>query len=742
MNDLLSLKGIFEKAKSKNKFGKPTLPANVEANINHLLKIEKDIRNMIDFWSNQILLENALITVTYNRILAKSNRIKEIFKMESKDVSEYVVGARFDSSKLKHIITYYMPIKNLKNAIEKIIETINVLNNEFNGLISRETFNQEHNNVIDKVNFNKYNISKSTFKQIIVDSVYIENIGIENNDYNLNNASVVSLYKTDDIKKVLNKLGIQVFDSKILDQTTLMLDKNQIDIIKKNAPFLISMGYEDLSTLHPSDFKPYSNRNEMIEIPDPINEPVIGVIDTLFDNNVYFSKWVEYEKHVSDSIDLQSDDYKHGTAISSLIVDGPRLNPHLDDGCGRFRVKHFGVSLKKGYSSFTIIKKIKEIVSKNPNIKVWNISLGSNEEINDNFISVEGYFLDKIQCEYDVIFVIAATNKKANEGKKKIGSPADSINSLVVGSVDKNNNPVNYLRDGFVLSFYIKPDVSYYGGSDNDYITVCEPLGEAKVCGTSFAAPWVSRKVAYLIYVLGFNKEMAKALIIDAAIGWNNQNKDRNLIGRGVVPIKINDIVESADDEIKFVITEVSEKYDTYNFNIPVPVHKEGHPFIAKATLCYFPTCSRNQGVDYTDTELDLYFGRLDDSNKIKSINKNKQSIDDESYSYLNEDGARKIFDKWDNVKHIKDEVKTRYTARKAYKSKLWGISVKRKQRLGNNENPLRFGIVITLKEINGINRIDDFIYLCSFNQWIVNRINVKKKVDLFIKGNEDIELK
>jgi hypothetical protein len=33
----------------------------------------------------------------------------------------------------------------------------------------------------------------------------------------------------------------------------------------------------------------------------------------------------------------------------------------------------------------------------------------------------------------------------------------------------------------------------------------------------SFAAPWIARKLSYLIDILGLNRELAKALIIDAA---------------------------------------------------------------------------------------------------------------------------------------------------------------------------------------------------------------------------------
>lgn len=181
------------------------------------------------------------------------------------------------------------------------------------------------------------------------------------------------------------------------------------------------------------------------------------------------------------------------------------------------------LSASRSVGSFTITKQIKEIVAQNKDIKVWNISLGSNQEINDNFISAEAALLDQIQYENDIIFVIAGTNKPS-DAVVKIGSPADSINSMVVNAVTKNGLSTKYSRKGLALSFFAKPDISYYGGSGEQYIQVCEPLGVANVAGTSFAAPWIARKLSYLIDILGLNREVAKAIIIDAARSWNEKS--------------------------------------------------------------------------------------------------------------------------------------------------------------------------------------------------------------------------
>lgn len=160
---------------------------------------------------------------------------------------------------------------------------------------------------------------------------------------------------------------------------------------------------------------------------------------------------------------------------------------------------------------------------------------------------------------------------------------------------------------------------------------------------------------------------------------------------------------------------------------------------MAKATFCYFPKCSRNQGVDYTNTELDLYFGRFNDKGKFVPLNKNNQSLDEEVH-FVYEEDARKLFRKWDNVKHIGEVLTNRTKGKKVYKNPMWGMSIKTKERLNPRDGEgIRFGVVVTLKEINGVNRIEDFIQQCSLRGWIVNRVNVENQIDIYQTAEEDI---
>ena len=741
MNNVLELKGKrFIQASKTGSGGGASMNSKKIVTREQLLRLIERISQIKEFWKQEKRpFEGILISVHYNKIVAKSNRIAGLFK--GKDSNYAIVCAKFNKEKTKHIITYFLDMEDLDKSIELLLKTSDIIKVKFQNGIDKVTFDDRKK--IDKIPFSKFSITKSTFKQVIADVSYIEDFEVEMATRQLKQ-SIITLYNTHtDTKMLFENIGIDILKSRILDNQTVFLDENQLQILFEKAPYLVSMATEDLSELSPEDFIQEYQQGTLY-MPSPTIEPTVGVIDTLFDKRVYFGEWVEYHDMVDDNLPKNPDDYRHGTAVDSIIVDGARLNPWLDDGCGRFRVRHFGVAIGSKFSSFTITKQIKEIIANNKDIKVWNISLGSNQEVNDNFISAEGAILDKIQYENDVIFVVAGTNKPSAD-IEKIGSPADSINSMV-NAVTQNGLSTKYARRGLALSFFAKPDVSYYGGSEEKYIKVCEPLGEANVAGTSFAAPWIARKLSYLMDILGLNREVAKAMIIDAARDWNEKPTPEEvaLYGHGIVPIKIDDIVHTKEDEIKFLVYDVSEKWNTYNYYFPVPIKDDKYPYIARATMCYFPMCDRTQGVDYTNTELNLHFGRINNKGKIEDIKGDKQNqdviLDNEKY-FLLEGEARERFRKWDNVKYIAERPKNKMMPKKSYDNKNWGMEIKTNNRLDPKDGiGIRFGVVVTLKEINGVNRIDEFIKNCTLNGWLVNKIDVQTRVDINKKVNEDIE--
>ena len=98
------------------------------------------------------------------------------------------------------------------------------------------------------------------------------------------------------------------------------------------------------------------------------------------------------------------------------------------------------------------------------------------------------------------------------------------------------------------------------------------------------------------------------------------------------------------------------------------------------------------------------------------------------------------MYRKWDNVKVVVDEIKDRKVPRTSYNnSNLWGIKLTNKERLDKNDG-LKFGIVITLKEMYGKNRIREFIDLCTMRNWIVNKINIDNRLEIYNTAEEIIE--
>ena len=75
--------------------------------------------------------------------------------------------------------------------------------------------------------------------------------------------------------------------------------------------------------------------------------------------------------------------------------------------------------------------------------------------------------------------------------------------------------------------------------------------------------------VASIISFPYLRNQLAKALINDAARTNSLNTPISNSLGYGIVPIDINDIISSNDDEIKFVLTGTTQNQVTnkYKFN-------------------------------------------------------------------------------------------------------------------------------------------------------------------------------
>ena len=155
MNNLLQLKGSFEQASSPNRPGSPNLPAGKFVKASKLEELLKNLSELYKYWKSQNLLPGALITVHYNKIAAKSNRLQALLGNSSNTPNKSIVGAKFSlDDSPKHIITHYVSQKILNESIERLMYSINIVNQQFNGEISHD--------IIEKINKKKLHLRGKT----------------------------------------------------------------------------------------------------------------------------------------------------------------------------------------------------------------------------------------------------------------------------------------------------------------------------------------------------------------------------------------------------------------------------------------------------------------------------------------------------------------------------------------------------------------------------------------------------
>jgi hypothetical protein len=208
--------------------------------------------------------------------------------------------------------------------------------------------------------------------------------------------------------------------------------------------------------------------------------------------------------------------------------------------------------------------------------KIFNLSANANGmPIQGDKMSILGSELDAMQYKYGIQFVLSAGNHNLwqfedslaniiNDDDTRISSPADSMLSIVVGSVigthhdgslSEKDEIAPYSRRGPGFIGFSKPDISAYAGTvifsqgntiipQDDYSLVLTKKGHLEPdIGTSFSAPVIAGDIAEISAILPDNDMLiAKALLYQEARPlWDldTSNDDElaalhNLCGRGI----------------------------------------------------------------------------------------------------------------------------------------------------------------------------------------------------------------
>jgi Subtilase family len=328
--------------------------------------------------------------------------------------------------------------------------------------------------------------------------------------------------------------------------------------------------FNPLRTCHPLEIRglPSIRLNNTLgfNLPKPplnnFKSPIkVGVFDGGVDlNSPLVSPFVTEHNPISTKKDREY--VQHGLGVAGTILYGDLRNYDTNDQLDTpmVNVESFRVlplENEMDFDLYDVIDLIEDVVPKRNDLKVYNLSIGPYGPIEDDYISRFTYVLDELSRNGDRLFVVAVGNDgELSDGNNRIQAPSDTVNGIGVGAytLDKNQEKtrasyscIGSGREGSK----VKPDVLDFGGNTNVPFHLIGLDGENRflACGTSFAAPLVSKKAAEIIGRCNMvDPLVAKALIINSAS--HPKGRPDKYYGYGFVPEEVDEILGCTKNKV------------------------------------------------------------------------------------------------------------------------------------------------------------------------------------------------
>lgn len=424
------------------------------------------------------------------------------------------------------------------------------------------------------------------------------------------------------------------------------IQNTQLDCLLREEAFETLFSIEPMPRYSLAlDFLPSEDSIKIKKPLEGVNYAIVGILDSGISRIPYLEPWLEKDKwsvYPPSSIDNE-----HGTFVAGVALYG-------DDCENKNWVGHSGIRLfdatvfpdtnKEGIEEDELISNIREAISENyKNIKIWNLSISITRQICDDKFSDFAIALDALQDEYNVLICKSAGNCNnfiTNHPKGRLNEGADSVRSLVVGSVAHEkgkydyaeiDNPSPFSRIGPGPEYIIKPELVHYGGNagvDNAGKLVTTGVNSfatngslVQSVGTSFSTPRIASLAAGITQELNedFDPLLIKALMVHSATYSENLKvpvSDRTKqMGYGI-PKNVRDIIYNAPHEATLILRESLSKgeyIDIMDFPMPPSLIKDGlYTGQVIATLVYDPILDSSQGVEYCQSNIDIKFGSYD----------------------------------------------------------------------------------------------------------------------------------
>ncbi|MDR3405893.1 MAG: S8 family peptidase [Chthoniobacter sp.] len=428
---------------------------------------------------------------------------------------------------------------------------------------------------------------------------------------------------------------------------------------------------------------------------DPGSFPIVGVVDSGVATNIpSLEPWVYgRERHVASA----EENTYHGTFVAGLLVWGHVLNDgHPEIGRHPCRILDIHV-LPNSDPTYGAVGSISEaellqdleqaLLTHSNEVKVWNLSLGSDEVCSLDRFSDFAVQLDNLQERFGVTFVIAAGNYQTapllayprnahNANIGRITSPADSVLGLAVGAIaqldhpttgTKRGEPSPFSRNGPGPNHIIKPDLVHFGGNigrDLSHSLGVTSLDNgpsvAEDVGTSFATPLISRQLASIHHRITPmpTATLARALLTHNAVDIRTRERvkdgDDHYLGFGT-PTGIERALECDPWKMTLVFEEVMRPgffLEWDDFPYPESL-TDGDSYRGEIwmTLAYRPARNPSFGSEYCETHVDAHFGVYRDGKDGKEEFKGMVPVEHPNKGALFESFQVQALRKWAPVR-------------------------------------------------------------------------------------------
>jgi serine protease AprX len=502
--------------------------------------------------------------------------------------------------------------------------------------------------------------------------------------------------------------------------------------------------------------------------------PKVGVIDSgVSKDHPFLLPWI-IDKEFFDPEPYQNN--YHGSFVSGLICMGQLLNGNsICPDSEIIQILDIQVlpdeSIQEIYEDDLIIRLSSSIpkLSKKHRLRIWNMSLALNVNVEDEIFSSLACFLDKLQDKNNIIITLPSGNYEDPNQRKwppqtnfnnkdRLQIPGDSVRAITVGAIACRENldsfvkikePTSYSCKGPGPMYIVKPELVHYSGnlslnsngfdiSNQGIISFDEKGNLVEGLGTSFSCPLVARTLSVMDYKLdpSSTNNLIKALVIHHSQIPESCAKYQDAlpyVGFGLPP-SVDNMLNCTESSITLIFEH--EIYEGYSLIYPF-VWPESLKFNnkcygnVKMTLVAGVPLDENFGSEYIRANINASMGaKTFDKKKNKYEFKTKLKENPTLSGSLYEKDLIEHGYKWKPIKRYEHN----FTGTKTDEWRI-RVSILLRNGIKLGFEPIKFALIFTLSDPKGKAPVYNEVVLGLQNENVLTnpiqlRTEIRQRID------------